>query len=153
MDSIEINRKYKDEKRLQKIKKKQESDKEKVRILSSLKASKPIAKKQQGEKVPKAKIYKPTGEAKMFEDIRNERPHICKVCTRHIKEARTRCFAHIFSKKMFPKYRLIKANIALVCSQECHNKLDTMMMSFKKDRNNMLYFDTIIKCLNTTQKK
>ena len=60
MDSIEINRKYKDEKRLQKIKKKQESDKEKVRIASSLKVSKPMAKKQQGEKVPKAKKKKPS---------------------------------------------------------------------------------------------
>lgn len=147
MQSIETNKLYKEQKKIDKALAK------KARILSSLKASKPIAKKQQGEKVPKAKIYKPTGEAKMFEEIRNERPHICKVCTRHIKEARTRCFAHIFSKKMFPKYRLIKANIALVCSIECHNKLDTMMMSFKKDRNNMLYFDTIIKCLNTTQKK
>lgn len=140
MDSIAINKSYKEEKKRQRIR-------EKRKVWLSKTISKQQEKKQQGEKVPKAKIYKPTGEAKMFEEIRNERPHICKVCTRHIKEARTRCFAHIFSKKMFPKYRLIKANIALVCSQECHNKLDTMMMSFKKDRNNMLYFDTIIKCI------
>jgi len=133
MQSIDSFNKYKEEKKLLKSK-----------VSSSNKMAKLQEKKQQGEKVPKAKIYKPTGEAKMFEDIRNERPHICKVCTRHIKEARTRCFAHIFSKKMFPKYRLIKANIALVCSPECHNKLDSMMMSFKKDRNNMLYFDKIL---------
>jgi len=136
MQSIDSFNKYKEEKKLLKSK-----------VSSSNKMAKLQEKKQQGEKVPKAKIYKPTGEAKMFEDIRNERPHICKVCTRHIKEARTRCFAHIFSKKMFPKYRLIKANIALVCSPECHNKLDSMMMSFKKDRNNMLYFDKILWCL------
>lgn len=138
MQSIETNKLYKEQKKIDKALAKKD------RILSSLKTPKLIAKKQQGEKVPKAKKHTPTGEAKMFEEIRNERPHICKVCTRHIKEARTRCFAHIFSKKMFPKYRLIKANIALVCSPECHNKLDTMMMSFKKDRNNMLYFDKIL---------
>jgi len=136
MQSIDSFNKYKEEKKLLKSK-----------VSSSNKMAKLQEKKQAGEKVPKAKIYKPTGEAKMFEDIRNERPHICKVCTRHIKEARTRCFAHIFSKKMFPKYRLIEANIALVCSPECHNKLDSMMMSFKKDRNNMLYFDKILWCL------
>lgn len=141
MQSIETNKLYKEQKKIDKALAK------KARILSKAKTLKSTPKDKAVGKVPKAKKYTPTGEAKMFEEIRNERPHICKVCTRHIKEARTRCFAHIFSKKMFPKYRLIKANIALVCSQECHNKLDTMMMSFKKDRNNMLYFDTIIKCI------
>lgn len=146
MNSITINNSYKEEKKRQRT-----AEKRKVWLSKTI--AKQQDKKQAWEKVPKAKKYKPTGEAKMFEEIRNERPHICKVCQRHIKEARTRCFAHIFSKKMFPKYRLIKSNIALVCSRECHNKLDTMMLSFKKDRNNMLYFDKILSCLNTDQKK
>lgn len=139
MDSIEINNKYKENKKIAKEKARKD------RILSSSKKPKATTKDKAGEKVPKAKRYirKPTGERQMFEEIRNERPHICKICRSRIPEALTRCFAHIFNKWMYPQYRLIKANIALVCSIECHNKLDRMVLSFKKDSENMLYFDKI----------
>jgi len=34
------------------------------------------------------------------------------------------CFAHRLAKFMYPDYRLMIENIALVCSIECHAKVD-----------------------------
>lgn len=54
MQSIETNKLYKEQKKIDKALAKRDG------IASSLKASKPIARKQQGEKVPKAKKKKPS---------------------------------------------------------------------------------------------
>ena len=60
MDSIAINNSYRDQKKQQKIKKKQESNREKARIASSLRIQKGVKKVSSGEKVPKAKKCKLT---------------------------------------------------------------------------------------------
>jgi hypothetical protein len=41
--------------------------------------------------------------------------NICEVCLRYIPKPKPRCFAHILSKKMYPKERYNKNNICLVC--------------------------------------
>jgi hypothetical protein len=74
----------------------------------------------------------PTGEKKLFFEIRNERVRSCIICGKNIKEAKTRCFAHILPKWQRPKYRLHKNNIVLVCSIDCHHKVDSMIVGKKK---------------------
>lgn len=67
---------------------------------------------------------KPTGEKKVFEEIWNERPHICVNCKDPLgNEAKTFHFAHIQSKKQHPELRLEKSNIALLCF-DCHYQYD-----------------------------
>lgn len=69
-------------------------------------------------------MRKPTWEAKMFKEIRDERPHVSQISWVYIDEPKSRCFAHIVPKWMFPKYRLLKNNIMLVATIEEHAMLD-----------------------------
>jgi len=64
------------------------------------------------------------GENTMFLEIWNDRPHICEECRWKIPEMQTFCFAHKLSKWVFPEFRMIPENIALVCSISCHAKVD-----------------------------
>lgn len=73
---------------------------------------------------PIKKKYKATGEAEMFKEIWEERPHVCTNCKVPLgNEAKTWFFAHIHSKKQYPELRLIPANIRLLCF-ECHQQYD-----------------------------
>jgi len=67
-----------------------------------------------------------TWEKKVFWEIWQERKHQCFMCWKHIKEPLAWCFAHICWKWSYPKQRLNKENIALVCSLDCHKKLDLL---------------------------
>lgn len=65
-----------------------------------------------------------TGEAKMFFDIWNERPHVCNNCGTHLgHDARTFHFSHIKPKSTYPELRLDKNNIQLLC-YDCHYAYD-----------------------------
>jgi 5-methylcytosine-specific restriction endonuclease McrA len=64
---------------------------------------------------------KPTGEAKVFREIWNDREHFCAVCDRHIDEPTASNFSHLFSKAEIPKLRLDKRNIEIWC-QPCHDE-------------------------------
>ena len=71
-------------------------------------------------KKPKPKKRKATGEKIIFEEIWNERNHICINCKVHLgNEAKTFYFSHILPKGRFPQLRLIKSNIQLLC-YDCH---------------------------------
>ena len=75
-------------------------------------------------------------EMKMFIEIWQERPRICKVCWKPIKFFHTSNFAHILWKKDYPDLRYEKENIELVHgifeiedektwrTYQCHQKLD-----------------------------
>ena len=71
-------------------------------------------------------------EKLVFKQIWEERNHICKVCWSRIWEPLTFCFAHILSKLMYPRCRMIKENIVLVCSIDCHHELDKKYPLAKK---------------------
>jgi hypothetical protein len=81
---------------------------------------------------------KPTGEKILFQDIRNSRPHYCAICSKYISEAKSRCFAHLLAKGMYPKYRLHKENIAIVCNIDCHKAIDSLVVWNKKVIEDML---------------
>jgi 5-methylcytosine-specific restriction endonuclease McrA len=71
--------------------------------------------------IPKRKA---TGEAEMFREVWNERPHICVNCKEHLgSDAMAWFFAHIKSKKKHPELRLNKYNIMLLCLK-CHHEYD-----------------------------
>lgn len=69
---------------------------------------------------------KATGELAIFEYVWLTRPHNCEICGHGIKVARTCCFAHRFGKGTHGAERLDPANIALVCSETCHQKVDAL---------------------------
>ncbi len=71
-------------------------------------------------------------EKDLFFEIRNNRIHECKICGKFIPEAKTRCFAHMLSKKMYPEYRINPNNIVLVCSLDCHWLVDSYCKWNKK---------------------
>lgn len=65
-----------------------------------------------------------TGEAKMFYEIWQERPHVCENCKIHLgNDARTWNFSHTKPKSIYPELRLDKNNIQLLC-YECHYAKD-----------------------------
>jgi hypothetical protein len=78
------------------------------------------------------KKYSPIWEKYIFEQIRNTRKPICCVCSKYIHEPQARCFAHLLAKGMYPQYRLYDANIALVCSPECHHIIDSVCIWNKR---------------------
>lgn len=64
---------------------------------------------------------KPTGEAKVFAEIWNERPHECEVCKVHIEEAAPHNFSHILPKGSYPALRLDRLNLVIKC-RLCHDR-------------------------------
>jgi hypothetical protein len=67
-----------------------------------------------------------TGQKELFQRIWNTRVHKCYLCSEYIPEMKSFCFAHILSKWRYPEYKFEENNIALVCSQDCHKKLDSI---------------------------
>lgn len=132
-EALENNKKYKENKKkeLSDSKRKLKLQKASEKAVATVAKSK--IKKTERPKVVTIKKRKNTGEKEVFEEIRNERPHICTICKKNIIEAQARCFAHLLAKGMYPKYRLNKDNIALVCSIECHHELDSMLIWYKKE--------------------
>lgn len=63
-------------------------------------------------------------EKDMFIDIWNSVSHRCEVCGKMISEPQSWCFAHMLPKGMYPKWRLERNNISLVCSIDCHMLVD-----------------------------
>ena len=70
-------------------------------------------------------------EKQLFHHIWKNRPHICELTWKPIKEAQARCFAHILWKWMHPKYRLDPNNIILVYWPDEHREIDRLA-SWKK---------------------
>lgn len=64
---------------------------------------------------------KPTGEAKVFAQIWNDRDHECEVCKVPIPEAAASNFSHLLPKGSYPGLRLDPLNIFLKC-ELCHNR-------------------------------
>lgn len=64
-------------------------------------------------------------QKELFMEIWNTRPHVCSVCTKYIWEPFSYCFAHWLSKWVHPEHKFNPDNIFLVCSIECHKKLDS----------------------------
>ena len=114
-EALERNKIYKENKKkeLSDSKRKLKLQKASERAIATVTKSK--IKKTERPKVVTIKKRKNTGEKEVFEEIRNERPHYCTICSKYITEAQARCFAHLLAKGMYPKYRLNKDNIALVC--------------------------------------
>lgn len=89
------------------------------------------------------RINEKGSEYKVFVEIWQERPKICANCGKPIKFFHSSCFAHILSKRDYPKLRYEKENIALVHwvfevkneetgqTYDCHKELDTKL-SWKK---------------------
>lgn len=77
---------------------------------------------------------KPTGEAKLFYEIWQERKHICVNCKIHLgDDARTWNFSHIKPKSRNPELRLDKSNIQLLC-YDCHYAYDFQGQEKYKER-------------------
>ena len=68
------------------------------------------------------KNYKPSGELKMFQEIWNERNHICESCGASLYEFGHELFHHIKGKGKYPELRLEKSNIKILCF-DCHYKI------------------------------
>jgi len=63
-----------------------------------------------------------TGEAALFNEIWNERPHYCTWCGSLLQPPqRADYFDHIKTKGAHPELRLSKDNIRLLCLK-CHRK-------------------------------
>ena len=82
------------------------------------------------KKIWKPKPRKATGERELFLEVWNSRPHECEMCRdekgnpTQIKIPQSFCFAHQWGKGVHKKERLDPLNIVLVCSLECHAKVD-----------------------------
>ena len=83
------------------------------------KQSKPI-KQISDKKKAEGKV---TGELALFKAIWATRPHVCEVTGEQLKEFDVWNFAHILSKKAFPKFRLFDKNIVLM-SRDAHSEYD-----------------------------
>ena len=131
-EALERNRIYKENKKkeLSDSKRKLKLQKASEKAVATVAKSK--IKKTERPKVVTIKKRKNTGEKEVFEEIRNERPHYCTICSKYITEAQARCFAHLLAKGMYPKYRLNKNNIAFVCSVFCHLYLDSLCVWIKQ---------------------
>ncbi len=75
------------------------------------------------------KVYKSTGEAVVHNMIALERPALCQVCEKRIDKLQPHNFAHILGKGAFPRFRLRKDNIWIMCynlqGTGCHSLYDT----------------------------
>lgn len=81
-------------------------------------------------KTPYRYVKKPTGEAHVFREIWNSRPHECEHCGKPLDLPRAHYFAHQKSKGAYPELRLDPDNIKLFCfdfsnsSEGCHYLFD-----------------------------
>lgn len=100
----------------------QERAKEKAKdgFNSSLKSSTPLKRSPLKPKRPRN-----TGEAEVFKQIAQERPHVCFVTGQPIRQLTVSCFAHVLSKAQnkYPRFKLYKKNIRLVLP-EVHHLID-----------------------------
>ncbi len=62
----------------------------------------------------KQKKKEPTGELALFQEIWEERKHVCLVSNDPIKEFSVQCFAHVLPKGSYPLLRLKKENIVIL---------------------------------------
>lgn len=95
--------------------------KEKAREQQKKQKEKIVVRKQKA--LPKTNRQK-SGEKEIFAEIWSERPHTCVICWKNIPYPLSFVFAHIKSKWVHPELKFEKSNIALVCSIDCHQKLD-----------------------------
>ena len=79
------------------------------------------------------------GEKDLFIKVWAERTHICEICNKQILLPQSFCFAHRYAKGQYPALRVLKSNISLVCSINCHNELDKRINLLKKE----YWIDTI----------
>lgn len=49
-----------------------------------------------------------------------------------IQNCKPVCFAHLANKGLYPEHKLNKKNIILVCSIDCHHKVDILFAKNKK---------------------
>lgn len=142
-EALERDRAYREEKKKKKLSDKVKVKIEKWKLLQDRMKAKALINKQKSKVSSLSKVAnktkklsqwvkigkrRNTGEKEVFEEIRNERPHICTICKKYITEAQARCFAHLLAKGMYPKYRLNKHNIAVVCWPDCHKAVDSIMV-------------------------
>ncbi len=80
--------------------------------------TKPKPKAMKRSKLKTAR--KPTGEAKVFGSIWEQREHVCEVCKVYIHEATAGNFSHLLNKGTYPEFRLDPRNVVLKCSS-CHD--------------------------------
>jgi hypothetical protein len=69
------------------------------------------------------KPRKNQGELIVFKTIWEERPHFCQVCSVSLPVFDHWNYAHCLSKGSYPKFRLLKDNIILMC-RGCHTQYD-----------------------------
>lgn len=76
-------------------------------------------------KKPLSKIKKPTGEAALFQEIWNERPHKSQISGVKITDPKPINFLHVIPKgqNKYPKYKLEKQNIIIGTAEE-HDQWD-----------------------------
>lgn len=74
------------------------------------------------------KKRKSSGQAAVFKQIWDSRPHRCEVCDASIYEARAINFSHILPKGGYPSMKLDPRNIEIWCS-DCHELWTGKMMS------------------------
>jgi hypothetical protein len=65
-------------------------------------------------------------EKDTFLQKREGSSHVCEICGKFIPEPLAYCFAHKLDKWQYPEFRLDVNNICLVCSLECHQKVDEL---------------------------
>lgn len=72
-------------------------------------------KKAEGKyKAPKQYVKKKVGTLELFQEIWNERPHVCQVTGETIKEFDLRVFSHVVPKSLSKKLALDKENVWIV---------------------------------------
>ena len=81
---------------------------------------KPKAKKALKRTALKKK-RKNTGQAKVFREIWDSRPHNCAVCWYPLHEARAVNFSHTLPKGTYPDLMLDKDNIEILCQKHHHD--------------------------------
>lgn len=74
------------------------------------------------------KKRKSSGQAAVFKQIWDSRPHRCEVCDTPIHEARAINFSHILPKGGYPSMKLDPRNIEIWCA-DCHELWTDKMAS------------------------
>lgn len=84
-------------------------------------------------KKKKERLKNEWSEVDVFREKWETSDKMCEVCSREVKHAfmngklvKPQCFAHILAKWMYPRFRLLKENLQLVCSIDCHSRCDEM---------------------------
>lgn len=81
----------------------------------------------------------------------NNEPRICAVCWKAVKDAfvwdelkKSYCFPHILAKGMYPQFRLLPANISIVCSMAHHAEFDKKNLDLEFRRLLAIEFEKLI---------